>query len=811
MELFKLVGSIFVKNNEANDRIDDTTKKAKNSASAIGSAMETAGGKLSKVGKALLPVSTAVGGVLAASTKGASTFTDGMAKMSTLFDTSKVSVDDLSSKFIDLSNSLGIGASELAEAGYQALSAGVDVDDSVSFVETAGKLAKAGFTDTATAVDVLTTAMNAYGDDAGTAEEIANKLVRTQNLGKTTVNELATAMGRVIPTAASMNVGVDQLTSGYVSLTKQGIATSEATTYMNSMFNELGNSGTKLGKVIQEKTGMSFQECMESGMSLADVLQITKDYADENGIAYNELYGSAEAGKAGLAILNSGAEEFNATAEIMASDTDDLGSAIDKLKTPSEKIKESWERVKNTGISLGSTILEMVAPTLDKLATGAEKLFNWFDNLSDGTKKVIATVGGIIAVAGPVFLVGGKLIKGVGKVIKVFGMMKKAFGVAKIAIAALSGPVGIVIGVIAGLVGVGVLLYKNWDKIKEKAAALKDWVSEKWNNLKDATTEAWTNLKDGISEKWNSIKEKTSEVVGNIKDTVSEKWNNLKEKTSETWENIKTATSEKWANVKDKVSEFTSNIKDTVSEKWGNIKDKTSEIWGNIKSKVEENGGGIKGVIKTYTDGYKQVWSSAFSRVDELTGGKLGNALSTARDKLDSIKNAFKEKMDTAKTTVSNAIEKIKGFFNFSWSLPHIALPHFSISGRFSLKPPSIPHFSVSWYEKAMNSPRVFTKPTLFDVDPLSGKAKGAGEAGDELMYGKNALMRDISEAVAVENGGIVNVLDACFDKLFDILEEYLPDCTAKQQLVLDTGVLVAETAPMMDERLGIIQKRKGR
>lgn len=108
-------------------------------------------------------------------------------------------------------------------------------------------------------------------------------------------------MGKVIPTASSMGVNINNLTSGYVSLTKQGIATAEATTYMNSMFNELGDSGTTLGGVIKEKTGKSFQECMNSGMSLADVLQITKQYADENGIAYNELWSSAEAGKAGLA------------------------------------------------------------------------------------------------------------------------------------------------------------------------------------------------------------------------------------------------------------------------------------------------------------------------------------------------------------------------------------------------------------------------------------------------------------------------------------------------------------------------------
>ena len=219
-----------------------------------------------------------------------------MNKMSTLFDTSKTSVKGLSSEFLNLSNKTGISATELAEAGYQALSAGQSVDKVGKFVETAGNLAKAGFTSTTTAVDVLTTAMNAYGKNAGSADDIANKLVRTQNLGKTTVDELASSMGKIIPTASSMGVNIDNLTSGYVSLTKQGISTAESTTYMNSMLNELGDSSTNLGKIVKEKTGMSFQDCMKSGMSLGDVLKVTKDYADENGVAYNELWGSAEAG-----------------------------------------------------------------------------------------------------------------------------------------------------------------------------------------------------------------------------------------------------------------------------------------------------------------------------------------------------------------------------------------------------------------------------------------------------------------------------------------------------------------------------------
>lgn len=179
---------------------------------------------------------------------------------------------------------------------HQALSASVPVEKLGSFIRTSANMAKVGFTDTATSVDLLSTAVNAYGLEADQADNIANKLVNTQNLGKTSVNELASSMGKVIPTAAGMNVNLDQLCTMYTLMTKQGIATAESTTYMNSMLNELGDSGTDVGKVLKEKTGKSFQDLMKDGKTTGDALKILKDYSKETGKAFNELWGSQEAG-----------------------------------------------------------------------------------------------------------------------------------------------------------------------------------------------------------------------------------------------------------------------------------------------------------------------------------------------------------------------------------------------------------------------------------------------------------------------------------------------------------------------------------
>lgn len=869
MNIFKLVGSIFIKNDKANEDIDKTSKKAESMAEKVGSAFHKAGQKITSVGKAIAPVSAGMATALGASVKSASDFTNGMAKMSTLFDTQKVSVSDLSKQFINLSNKTGLASTELAEAGYQALSAGVDVNNAVSFVETAGNLAKAGFTSTSTAVDVLTTAMNAYGEQAGTAEEISNKLVRTQNLGKTTVDELASAMGKVIPTASAMGVNIDNLTSGYVALTKQGIATAEATTYMNSMMNELGDSGTKLGGVIKEKTGMSFQECMQSGMSLADVLQVTKQYADENGIAYNELWSSAEAGKAGLSILNGGVEEFNNTIGIMASKTDDVGEALNKLETPSVKVKKSLNQVKNAGIELGTTIMSALAPTLEKVTGLIEKATTWFSSLDEKTKQNIATAMALVAGLSPVLMIIGKLVGSVSTVIsigtKVISVVKTiAVGAKALWAILMANPIGLVIGLLVALVAGFVALWNNcegfrqfwidlWEVIKQKTSevveAIKTFFTDMWtkiteifNSVKETVQSAWEtiknivqvgvmliaeilqtafelitlpfrfiweNCKEIVTNAWNTIKEKISTVMNTIKEIITNIWNAIKSVITPILNAIKTFISNTWNNVKTVITNVLNTIKSIVTTVWDAIKSKITTVLNAIKSVVTSVLNAVKSVFTSIWDSVKSKVSSVIEGIKSTISSGLNSAKSVVSSVLESIKSKFSSIWNSAKSIVSGAIEKIKSFMNFSWSLPKIKLPHFNISGKFSLNPPSIPHFSVSWYKKAMEEPYMFTKPTLFNVNPLTGQAKGAGEAGDEIMYGKKNLMNDIGFVVSQQNSGLIDAINDCFNKLFDILEKYLPEFN--REVVLDSGALVGELAPIMDEQLGIIQRRRER
>ena len=380
----------------------------------VGEKMQDVGGKIEGFGKKLSVVSAASGAILGGSTMLAVEFEDAMAKVHTIADTSAVSLDELSDQIMNLSNETGISATDIANATYDAISAGQNTADAVNFVSNATSLARAGFAETGAALDLLTTIMNAYGMEASEVGNVSDMLIQIQNKGKTTVAQLSSAMGKVIPTANSMNVGLEQLGASYAIMTSKGIATAETTTYVNAMLNELGKSGTDVSDILKKETGKSFQELMGEGKSLGDVLAILQGHAEKNKVGFNDLWSSSEAGKAAITLLSDGVEGFNESVAGMNDSVGSTASALEKLNTPSQKAKEAITRIKNSGIELGQSLLDALAPTIEKIAEAIKSLTEKFNSLSPSTKTMIVTVLGVVTVLGPLTI-------GIGKVITLFG------------------------------------------------------------------------------------------------------------------------------------------------------------------------------------------------------------------------------------------------------------------------------------------------------------------------------------------------------------------------------------------------------
>lgn len=371
------------------------------------------GESMSKVGSTLTKTLTVpIAGAGIAATKMAIDYETSFAKVSTLLDSNKVDFDKYKNDILDASSESKVAVGEFSEAVYQSISAGVDQTKAVKFTTDAMKLAKGGFTDGAKAVDVMTTAINGYSLKTSDATKISDMLITTQNLGKTTVDQLAESMGKVIPIANSVNFGMDELSASYAQLTKNGIATAEAGTYLKAMLQELGKSGSITDKTLRELTGKGFAELKTEGKSTSEILNMLNDYAIANNLSLKDMFGSVEAGTAALVMSKGEGKEYDEMLKAMGDSAGATQEAFEKMDaTPAEQLKGALNELKNSAIKLGANMI----PIVTKITDGINGLVDWFNELTPAQQDNIVKMGLMVAAAGPLLKITGSLVSGYGK------------------------------------------------------------------------------------------------------------------------------------------------------------------------------------------------------------------------------------------------------------------------------------------------------------------------------------------------------------------------------------------------------------
>lgn len=445
------------------------------------------------------------------------------------------------------------------------------------------KFAELNDTDVSTSIDNVQSMMAAWGVKTEDAGLMLDMLTKAGQDSGASVDTLSQQLMQNKTALDDMGLSLDESVDLLANCEKSGIDTSTMLAGLKKAMQNSAKEGKSSADAIAE-----LQEKLMSAGSDAEASQMAM-----------ELFGN----KAGPAIAEA-CRDGRLSLEDLGYAMDDLAGTTDStfasIQDPLDQMAPVVNSLKDTGYQLINDLGPAIVEVLGTISDGVSALSTWWSGLDEKQKTVILTFAGLLAALGPVLSVVGSVVSTIGSLVTIMGAASAGGGVMAAVIGALTGPIGIAVAAVAGLIAIGIALYLNWDKICQWA-----------NTMKEKVTSAWETLKSNVSEKVENIK-------------------------------------------------------------------------------------------------------------------------STVKQKFDDIKSSIQEKIESARDKVKEAIEKIKGFFDFTWKLPHIDLPHFSIEGKFSLDPPSIPHFSVDWYKTG----GVFDSPSVI----------GVGEAGPEAVVPLETLWKKLDE-----------------------------------------------------------------
>ena len=837
MELFKLFGTIAVKNSEANSAIDETTDKAKSFSENLSDKFTDIGEKTTKLGaKMSFGLTTPITLIGTKAIQATADFESAMSEVGAISGATGDDLIALENKAKEMGETTKFSASESAEALKYMAMAGWKTGDMLDGLDGVLNLAAASGADLGTTSDIVTDALTAMGYSAGDAGRLADVMAAASSNANTNVELMGETFKYAGAMAGTMGYSMEDTAIAIGLMANSGIKGSMAGTSLNAIISRLATNTSGATECINE-LGVEFYNADGTARDFGDVMaelrEATKGLTTEQKAEIASTVAGEEAKKGLLAILNATSADYD---KLSLAINNSSGSAKEMADMMNDNLSGQLTLLKSQLEGLAIQFVTLIMPYLKQGVEWLSKLCDWISGLDDGTKKMIITVAAVLAAAGPVLVFVGKIATGVGSVISIGSKLIGGITTLIPVISSISAPVALVIAGIAALVAIGVTLYKNWDTIKEKAGELKERVVSKVTEMKDNAVKRFTELKDGAEEKINRLKESTVSKIEEMKNNASEKVDEMKERITDGFQKLKEDGEEKFRDLKEKWSVKFTSAREKIVDEATRLKEKAGEKIGEFKnaavekiesfregavSKFQEFGSAAKDVLgsvsKSGIFGFQEIREKGLEAVRKLKtdaiagfqemGSVIAERFGSVADKIGSV-------FGSARDAVSKIVSDIKSFFDFEWKLPDIKLPHFNIkwdsSGMLGslaekIGLPGLPKFDVDWYQKAMDNPLIMDRPTAFGIN-RAGQVMAGGEAGSEVVSGTQTLMNMISAAVAENNSRMYELLN----QLYDLLAAYLREL-AKRQILLDTGALVGELAEPMSEKLAWENHLRGR